>query len=570
MFIELIKGVSLLLALSYLQTFNTRLWRAHPRVEEISSGVLFGGICVVGMNLPIDYGGGVIFDARSVIIGMAGVFGGPVVALVSATIAGAYRAWLGGGGMYVGVAVVVSCALLGAAYHFARQKGWVDVSWWKLLLFGLIVHLWVIFLFTFLPPEAVDRVMREVALPFVLTFTPATALLGLLLKDIEQRFATERALRDRETELSLHVRNTPLAAVGWDRNFITTQWNKSAERIFGYTAEEAIGRPANELIIPDGIVADLGAIFDSLLAQKGGEYNINENVTKDGRTIICEWYNTPIVGRDGAIAGVASLALDITDRIKTEQDLEEALAEAERANQVKSEFLARLSHELRTPLNAIIGFSEVLRMRFFGPLGNEKYEEYVQNIHVSGKHLLELINDVLDISEIEAGERKIFREPLNIAEIVKEANDIVRPSAEQRSIGLVVDLPDKLPELNADRRALKQILLNLLSNSIKYSDRDTTVTTRVEVKADAMVFEVTDSGIGIAADLLPTITDVFNRGTSNAQLAQDGTGLGLAIVDSLVEAHGGTLDIQSAVGVGTTVRVTLPFQATSAEERDVA
>jgi len=561
MFLELTKGVSLLLALSYLQNFNIRIFRENKNIASVTSGFLFGGICVVGMLLPIELPQGVIFDARSVVLSMAGLFGGPIVGVVAAIVAGGYRIWLGGGGVYVGTAVVVSCVGLGLAYRYCWKRGWLRIGFFQLLIFGLLVHLVVVLLFTQLPPETAERVMREVALPFVLTFTPATALLGLLLLDIDKRVSTEAALRESEERLSLHLHNTPLAAIYWDRDFRVTRWNKAAEEIFGYSADEAIGRHPSELIITDETAAELDKVFARLMEAKAGNRNTNENVTKDGRIIVCEWYNTPIPGEDGKMAGIASLALDITESQRTQRDLQRALIHAEKASQAKTEFLARLSHEFRTPLNAIIGFSEIMKLRYFGPLGNPRYDDYAVNIHESGEHLLELINDVLDISAIEAGKRPIAKEYLSFGEIVSESLEIVRVMAARRQIQLSVMFPESLPALYADRRAVKQIMINLLSNAIKFSNEGGTVTTSAQAGPQGLTISVADTGIGIEADILPTITDLFSRGTSNAHLAQEGSGLGLAIVKSLVEAHGGNLRIDSEVGKGTTVRVTIPLNS---------
>jgi len=201
MTLELIKGAALLLALSLLQSFNVRFWRQTSELaEKITSGVLFGGICVIGMMVPLEVVPGVIFDARSVILSLSGLFGGPIVGGVAAIIAGGYRAWIGGGGATVGVAVVLSCVLLGLAYRYCHDRGWVKIGIFQLLVFGLLVHAVEIALFTQLPTDIVQKVMDHVALPLLLTFTPTTAFLGMLLQDIENRAATETALRVSENK----------------------------------------------------------------------------------------------------------------------------------------------------------------------------------------------------------------------------------------------------------------------------------------------------------------------------------------------------------------------------------
>jgi diguanylate cyclase (GGDEF)-like protein/PAS domain S-box-containing protein len=319
MILELIKGVALLLALSLLQGFIARFPHRDEALARIVSGGLFGGICVIGMMLPIEVGSGVIFDPRSVVLSMAGLFGGPAVGLVSATIAGGYRAWLGGGGLFVGLAVIVACTALGLAYRYAYQRGWLKINLLNLLLFGLVVHLVEVALFTQLPHAIVETVMSAVAVPLVLTFTPATALLGLLLKDIENRTQVASALLASEASLSLHLENTPLAAISWDENFRCTRWNKAAAKIFGYTSEEALGKHPRELLIPSLEEEDLDSTFNLLMTELAGSRRVKENKTKDGRQITCEWFNTPIVDEDGNTVGVFSLGEDITARKESER-----------------------------------------------------------------------------------------------------------------------------------------------------------------------------------------------------------------------------------------------------------
>jgi diguanylate cyclase (GGDEF)-like protein/PAS domain S-box-containing protein len=321
MTLELIKAASMLLALSLLQGLIARYCRSKPTLGKVLSGVLFGGICVVGMMAPIEPVPGVIFDPRSVVLSMSGLFGGPVVGGIAAMIAGSYRFWLGGGGTDVGVAVVISCTSLGLFYRYAYHRDWVRIDLIHLLVFGLLVHLVEVALFTQLPAAAVPKVMDNVALPLILTFTPATAFLGLLLQDINNRLKTESDLRDSEARLSLHLQNTPLAAISWDRDFQCMQWNKAAEKIFGYSHDEAVGRHVTELIVPAEIKKEIEQVMQSLLERKGGEHWINENLSKDGTKLICEWYNTPISNERGETIGVVSLAEDITARKRAEDEL---------------------------------------------------------------------------------------------------------------------------------------------------------------------------------------------------------------------------------------------------------
>ncbi|WP_418648204.1 EAL domain-containing protein [Thauera butanivorans] len=201
MFIELAKGVALLLALCFLHGFNVRLWRQRPLAGQFVSGLIFGGVCAVGMLTPLVLVPGVIFDARSVVLSMAGLFGGPLVAGVAALMAAGVRLWLGGLGTETSLLVIMLCTASGLAYHQARARGWLGVKATTLACFGFLLHLAVVALFQLLPPDVVRSVNETVALPFVLTFTVATVVLGLLLRDVEERLATAQALADTAARL---------------------------------------------------------------------------------------------------------------------------------------------------------------------------------------------------------------------------------------------------------------------------------------------------------------------------------------------------------------------------------
>lgn len=229
------------------------------------------------------------------------------------------------------------------------------------------------------------------------------------------------------------------------------------------------------------------------------------------------------------------------------------------ANRVKSEFLAAMSHELRTPLNAIIGFSEVIRDETFGSAGNTKYRDYAGDIHESGQHLLELINDLLDLSKVESGMDEIHEEDVEIRGLARSVFTLVEKRAAEGGIALELDVAEPVPALRADERKLKQILVNLLSNAIKFTEPGGKVTLKVWCGGESgHVFQVIDTGIGIAAEDLAKAFSQFGQVDSDLNRRYQGTGLGLPLTKALVELHGGSLDLASAVGVGTTVTVQLP------------
>ncbi len=242
-----------------------------------------------------------------------------------------------------------------------------------------------------------------------------------------------------------------------------------------------------------------------------------------------------------------------------DQSLKTAQARAEAANRAKSEFLANMSHELRTPLNAIIGFAEIIQDERIAAVGIDRYRLYASDIHGAGLHLLGLINDILDLSKIESGEDKLHEEDFGILALVGSVAMLVTGRAEKRGVELEVDVSDHVQALRADERKLKQILINLLANAIKFTPAGGKVTLRILSSAEGgVLFQIIDTGIGIAPEDIPKALAPFQQIDGDLDRKYEGTGLGLPLAKALIEMHGGSLDLQSEVGVGTTATVRLP------------
>jgi signal transduction histidine kinase len=225
----------------------------------------------------------------------------------------------------------------------------------------------------------------------------------------------------------------------------------------------------------------------------------------------------------------------------------------------KAQFLANMSHELRTPLNAIIGFSDLMRKEANGPLAVAEYRDYVDDIHDSGTHLLKLINDILDISRLEAKKLDLDEEPLDVRAVVDASLRAMRERAAARGIAMSAEFPAELPHLVADERKLKQVLLNLLSNSIKFSECGATARVRVALDAGGgLHLSVADTGIGIAEHDLPKIFDPFFQADGGLDRRFEGSGLGLTLTKAIVELHGGTIELESRLGEGTVATVRFP------------
>lgn len=247
------------------------------------------------------------------------------------------------------------------------------------------------------------------------------------------------------------------------------------------------------------------------------------------------------------------------------EQLQRSKEAAEIANRAKSDLLANMSHELRTPLNAILGFTDIMRQKMFGPIENDKYTEYIDDISYSGRHLMQLINDILDVSVIESGHLELHEECLNLRDIVQRITKLIKKRADDGKVALICTIDQRLPQLYADECRVKQVLLNLLSNAIKFTPPGGRVSLSINQTANnAVLFTVSDNGIGMSDEELLRSMSKFYQVDSGLSRRHEGSGLGLPLTKELVELHGGRLDITSAKNIGTTAIVTFPPERTLA------
>jgi signal transduction histidine kinase len=286
---------------------------------------------------------------------------------------------------------------------------------------------------------------------------------------------------------------------------------------------------------------------------RGGDSTASfEERMTDGRWLRISEQRTP----DG---GVVSVLTDITELKQREEALRDAKDSADRANHAKTAFLATMSHELRTPLNAVIGFSDMMAQEVFGPIGDPHYAEYAQDIRNSGQHLLAIINDILDMAKIESGKLEMSEARFALSDLITDAVRLLRERARAAGIELVVEIGAEPLVLQGDRQLIRQVLLNLYSNALKFTPPGGRVHTEIDRRPDgSVVVRITDTGIGIARADLVRVLEPFVQVENYLQRRHDGTGLGLPLVKAMVELHGGTFELDSVLGGGTTAAVTFP------------
>lgn len=409
-----------------------------------------------------------------------------------------------------------------------------------------------------------------------------THLIGIAMDVTEQHRLVQKTA-EADQRLFDAIESTSEAFVLWDKNDELVLCNSNYRKIYGLPDEvlrpgtpraavyAASTRPVIERRMADGCTAQQSQTSEVQLAD-GRWLQINERRTRDGGLVSVGTDITQLKRQQERLADsekrlMATIGDLSNSRVKLQRQtakLSELNANyaaekerAEAANQAKSAFLANMSHELRTPLNAVIGFSEILQNGLFGPLGSEKYEEYARDIHGSGTHLLGVINDILDMSKIEAGQMQLDREPVDLVSLIEETLRLTAIPAQKKSISVVSSTSPELP-LNVDRRAMKQILLNLLSNAVKFTDEGGSITVSARRCSGAVAISIADTGIGIPRSAMGKIGQPFEQVQNQFSRTNGGSGLGLAISRSLAELHGGTMRIRSREGIGTIVALRIP------------
>ena len=417
------------------------------------------------------------------------------------------------------------------------------------------------------------------------TFNLMTAQLRELIGGLEERVAARtaeleaqtQALRRSEQRLALHVQQTPLAVIEWDLGFRVIDWNPGAEKIFGYSKDQAVGRHAAGLIVPESAREQVDKVWNELVTNRGGARSTNDNVTQDGRIVCCEWDNTPLIDQTGNVVGVASLVQDVTVRKQAEEQLERYSVELAQSNEELRRFAYIVSHDLRAPLVNLKGFAAELASSLAAiqpalnsalPHVDEKHKAMVTDalgqdipealgfIEASVTRMDHFINALLKLSRL--GRTELVRVAVSMDALVQDTLETLAHQIEQRHVRVTVG---SLPEVAADRTSMEQIMGNILNNAVLYLEpgRPGQIEISGEHGEGETIFRVHDNGRGIAPEDMDKIFAPFRRA---GRQDVPGEGMGLAYVQTLVRRHGGRIWCESELGAGTTFTFTIPDHLT--------
>jgi PAS domain S-box-containing protein len=385
-----------------------------------------------------------------------------------------------------------------------------------------------------------------------------------VVSDITEQKQVEIALRESEERFRILASHAPVGIFQEDRNGIRTYVNERWCHITGSTLETAMGWGWLRLVHPD----DRELVENEWRAalQSGSSYSAEYRVLRaDGHLAWVHTSVVPVTDETGAISGYVGTVTDLTELKKTEEqlrhqniELENRNRQIEAATKLKSQFLANMSHELRTPLNGIIGFAELMQDGTGGPVSPDQ-EDFLSDILTSARHLLQLINDILDLSKIEAGKTEFHPEATDLGQVMEEVCEIVRPMATSKRLSIDVKIDENVRQVFLDPAKLKQVLYNYLSNAVKFTPEDGGIGVGIHSEgSQSFRIEVTDTGIGIDASEIPRLFAEFQQLDGGASKRYQGTGLGLALTKRMVEAQGGRVSVRSSLGKGSTFSAVLP------------
>jgi PAS domain S-box-containing protein len=572
-FLGLFQNASLLLAAALLFDVSASRWEVRkPLSSQIGIGLALAVIGLAVMMSTWQFLPGVVFDTRSILISVVGLFFGTIPTLIVVAATATFRMYQGGLGASTGVFVIAASGAVGLIWRHMKKESLSRSGWGELYCFGLLVHMVMLALMLTLPWEVALHVLAGIGLPVMLIYPMGTALLGGLMVNRLGRLRTEQALRRSEERFQLAMEASKDGLWDWNALNGHVYYSPGYSAMLGYSPDEIAPTVESWLkrVHPDERDA-VFQVYADCRENRLDDFEIEFRMRcKDGEWL---WISSRgrAVDRDstGRATRMVGTHTDITARKRAEQELTLAKVAAESANSAKSEFLANMSHELRTPLNGVLGMLELLR----GMEQDKEQAEYCELAIQSIQRLNRLLSDILDISRVEAGKMQIQSEPFDLLETLDQVEKLFRPASARTGVELRRNVDPALPRrVVGDAIRLQQVFTNLLGNAFKFTESG-----GVEIEAFPLpagtpdkvriLFGVRDTGQGIPEDLRDKLFEPFTQAGKGYQRQYQGAGLGLSICRKLVSLMGGGIHVESEPGRGSAFYFSVLFGRAEQEER---
>lgn len=573
--IGLLQNIAILLAFTMLyENFWVKNEESKSLAAKILVGFVLSGIGLILVFTPWRLGPGLVFDTRTVMISISGLFFGFVPTVITMLVMGTVRLVMGGDGMWMGIATIITSGTIGLMWRYFRPAWRTGKYLRELLALGLVVHLVMALCVCLLPAEKILFTLKVIAIPLVFLYTPATVLIGFLM--LRQYFNARNSkamvkLEELEKRFLKVLDSGNIVSLVLDVHGNVRYCNQYLSQITGYAKEEIINQNWFLKFLPEEFKLHVYQVFcDSVVNKKIDNNFYNPIATKSGALFYISWYNTVFLSEKGDVEAIASIGVDVTERIQYEKKLEEkneayknvnvklkkAKLKAEQSDRLKSAFLANMSHEIRTPMNGILGFADLLKNPDLPP---EKQQQYIQIIEKSGLRMLNLINDIIEISKIETGVIHVHKEQVRISEILDYVYNFFKPETDEKGLQFkaVVTVKEDLI-VKTDRDKLLSVLINLLKNAVKFTQVGF-VELGCHVEGSHLFCYIKDTGTGIPEEKQAVIFERFIQADPEDKMARQGAGLGLAISKAYIEKLGGKIEVQSEEGKGSEFYFTLPL-----------
>ncbi|MBK9091047.1 MAG: PAS domain S-box protein [Holophagales bacterium] len=579
-FLALVHNASLLLALALVYDLATTRWRAGAsRLRQVPVGLAVGGIGVAVMLSSWTLEPGIVFDTRSILLGVAGLYFGTVPAVIAMAVTAAFRIWMGGAATFAGVSVIVASGCIGLFWRYRRRSRLADLAWFELYALGLAVHVVMLGLMFTLPWSSALRVLSHITLPVLLIYPPATAALGLLMANRLKRERDSGALRERESLFRALFDQTVVGVAQVDtRTGAFLRVNQRYAEIVGYSREELGTLRFQDVTYPEDVARDV-ARMDELAAGRISEFTVDKRyLRRDGSVVWGSLAVSPMWEPGEPPTTNISMVLDITERKRAEEEawateaalrrsegmfrelnaelerrVSERTAQLEEANKELEAFSYSVSHDLRAPLRAIDGFSRMI-VEDHGERLDPEGRRLLGVVSANARRMAQLIDDLLRLSRL--GRSEVRRTSVDMATLARNAFEEIVEAPEAR--GRIEFRVGDLPRAVGDPALLRQVWVNLLSNAVKFTANREWPVIEVdgEVEGPSAVYRVKDNGAGFNMDYSGKLFGVFQR--LHAPSEFEGTGVGLALVRRIVLRHGGRAWAEGRVGEGATFSFSLP------------